>query len=203
MPPLRRRAPRPPLQPRLGAAIHHLGLPSVQLPDVAGELPDSPQHERDGPRLVHAAGLVRAHPAPTLRPPNHAPPPHSLLSATRRQELLFKTHDLDGSGTLEVGAETNSLLSDLQVPLSRAGWRTLDFDGNGKVNATEFERWLGNDPDLLFWYYDGDRSGWLSADELMRLLVDMGVPRFERFLIAFDPRVRAHTLGSAAALCRR
>lgn len=117
---------------------------------------------------------------------NYAKATHANITAD-----LFRRFDRNEDGVLTVPDETKPLLDALNVPITRVGVAALDGDGDGQVTYREFAAWLGNDPDLLFDRYDGDRSGYLSADELARFMLDMGIPRFQRFIVGFDPKVRA------------
>lgn len=104
---------------------------------------------------------------------------------------LLDRYDASGDGLLQSGPELDNAKAALAIPVSReAAWDAADRDGDGALSVSEIDAFLGHDPDLLFTAHDANKDGYLSEKELDSLLNELSVPRLDRVLIAFDPKVR-------------
>ena len=124
-----------------------------------------------------------------------------LNNAIRVKYSLFdlKKLDLNLDGKVQ-SSEVAAFQEDLEIKpdlrqrlledyndLRHEAIETLDADHNGFISFSEFEAWLGLDPDLIFDRFDLDKSGYLDENELARMLQDRMIPRLDTIMIFLDP----------------
>lgn len=88
------------------------------------------------------------------------------------------------------GQLTATLVSSLMAAFNVMKWdqvALLDANSDGVITFSEFENWVGLDPNLLFDQFDMDKNGYLDENELARALWYRQMPRLDIDMIMLDP----------------
>jgi Ca2+-binding EF-hand superfamily protein len=109
--------------------------------------------------------------------------PAALAATFPKDQRVFKSSDLDGSGFLEEN-EMNKVLTDAGIDPDNFNWFAFDHDGDGRLSETEFlesgpaaaqAAKQENAPKRVFRALDVDGNQILSGEEVDRFMKEMNI----------------------------